>query len=386
MTWRRILAVLSGPDVPAHLREDFTLLTADHMRGQARLLFLGFILSLPMVVYGASQGAGAVVAYGLPLAVFVLSATGLIVLSRPRAQAPDGEEARRIIDTVWKLCLLNAAVGSLWCIASWASAPLETRIYYPAIMSIGGLVLGYCLMAERSVGMTVVVVTMGPPVTVLASTGAPMDQVLAVAMAIGAGFQLTMMVRHQRLLLSLVEERHRSAELARRDPLTGLANRRALIERFEDFAARRMPVRLMVVDIDRFKAINDRFGHDMGDRVLRTLAALLGSHARGEICAARIGGEEFGLLGSAEALDPAIALQVLHEIGGATMPHGERITASIGVADAAVTDPDDWTPLYAKADRALYSAKNDGRNRVVACDLPQSPPILEDREALVSHG
>ena len=382
VTSRRFLGALSGPDVPAHLREDFTLLTADHMRGQARLLFVGFILSLPMVVYGASAGAGALVAYGLPLIILLLSATGLVLLSRPRAEGDFGD-ARRIIDTVWKLCLLTAAVGSIWCIASWASAPLETRIYYPAIMSIGGLVLGYCLMAERSVGMTVVVVTMGPTIAVLASTGMVMDLVLAIAMAIGVGFQLTMMVRHQRLLLSLVEERHRSAELARRDPLTGLANRRALIERFEAFAERSGAVRLMVVDIDRFKTINDRFGHDMGDRVLRTLATLLASHARGEICAARLGGEEFGLLGSAEALDPAIALQLLREIGCARMPHGETITVSIGVADAVVSSPEDWNPLYAQADRALYRAKNDGRNRVMTHQSdPDSDRFQTEPQAL----
>ncbi len=385
MLWRRILAGLSGPDVPAHLRADFTLLTADHMRGQAQLLFLGFILSLPMVVYGASPGAGPIVAYGLPLAIFVLSSTGLFALSRPRAKVPNCEEALRIIDTVWKLCLVTAAIGSIWCIASWASAPLQTRIYYPAIMSIGGLVLGYCLMAERSVGMTVVVVTMGPPIAVLASTGMVMDVVLAVAMAIGVGFQLTMMVRHQRLLLNLVEERYRSAELARRDPLTGLANRRALIERFESFARRDIAVRLMVVDVDRFKGINDRFGHDMGDRVLQTLATLLASHARGEICAARLGGEEFGLLGSAEALDPAIALQLLREIGCAEMPHGETITASIGVADAVVSSPEDWNPLYAQADRALYCAKNEGRNRVASCQPPESHSPAEIRTARVSN-
>ena len=64
MSWKRICNGLLGPDIPVHLRDDFTLLTARHMRGQARLLFVGFILSLPMVVLGASPGAGPLVAYG----------------------------------------------------------------------------------------------------------------------------------------------------------------------------------------------------------------------------------------------------------------------------------------------------------------------------------
>lgn len=367
--WRSILNGLGGPGIPAHLRDDFTMLTAHHMIGQARLLFAGFILSLPVVAYGASPGAGPLVAYGLPLVVLALAALGLILLARPiDFDTSTTQDARRVIATVWKLCLLSAAVGSVWCIASWASAPIETRIYYPAIMSLGALMLGYCLTAVRGIGLSVLLVTLGPVAAALASTGQVMDAVLATAVVIAVGFQLLMMRRHHHLLLSLVEERYRSAELARHDPLTGLANRRALMEHFEGFAECGRAVRLMVVDIDRFKNINDRFGHDMGDDVLRAFAELLAIHARGEICAARLGGEEFALLASADTLDPAIALQVLGEIRGAYMPHGEQITASIGVADAVVSGPEDWTALYGEADRALYRAKNEGRNRVMSFD------------------
>ena len=124
----------------------------------------------------------------------------------------------------------------------------------------------------------------------------------------------------------------------------------------------------MVVDIERLKNIRERCGKGMGDDVVGAFADLLAIHAGGEICAARLGGEEFALLASADTLDPAIALQVLGEIRGAYMPHGEQITASIGVADAVVAGPEDWTALYGEADRALYRAKNEGRNRVMSFD------------------
>ncbi|HBR83356.1 MAG TPA: hypothetical protein DD861_04035, partial [Erythrobacter sp.] len=106
------------------------------------------------------------------------------------------------IDTLWQLCLLAAALGSLWCVASWASAPVEVRLYYPAIMSLGALMLSYCLMAVRSVAMSVLLVTLGPVACVLAGTGATMDRVLAVSILIAVGFQMVMMVRHQQLLVS----------------------------------------------------------------------------------------------------------------------------------------------------------------------------------------
>lgn len=361
-----ILPVLLGPSIPARLREDYTLLTAHHMRGQARLLFCGFLLSLPLIILGASPAAGALIAYGIPLCVLLCSVAALLSLRRPLDGPSASANAHVVIERVWQLCLLTAALGSVWAIASWASAPLADRIYYPSIMALGALIMGYCLMAVRSVGMSVLVVTLGPISLVLLVTGNPMDQILALAMLIAMGFQMVMMVRHQQLLLSLVEERHRSAELARTDPLTGLCNRRALMERFARFVDARESVRLMVVDIDRFKTINDSFGHDVGDQVLEAFADVLRPHIRGEIFAARLGGEEFGLIGPTSALDPALALQLLAEIAIAPMPHGERVTASIGVAEAKVTGADSWNALYAHADRALYRAKSEGRNRVVA--------------------
>ena len=152
------------------------------------------------------------------------------------------------------------------------------------------------------------------------------------------------------------------------DPLTGLPNRRAMDRWFDELAAAEAdePAVVAVIDIDHFKTFNDRFGHDMGDRVLQTIATVLLSHARGDICAARLGGEEFAMLSRSDALDPALALQLLREIRTSEMPHGEAVTASIGVADAVVTQAEDWTALYGQADRALYRAKDEGRDRVEA--------------------
>lgn len=354
------------------------MLTAEHMYGQARLLLIGFILSLPMCIYGASPGAGPAIVYGLPALIFVLCAAGLMALCNPPSREGGNEEAQRVIGLVWLLSLMTSMLGSIWCLASWATAPEETRVYYPAIMSLGALTVGYCLMAARGVGPSILLITLVPSAAALSTTGETMDLVLAISMVIAGVFQITMMKRHQGLLLNLVEERHQSAKQARMDFLTGLANRRALLERFLELADGRRVLRLMVIDIDRFKEINDRFGHDVGDEVLRAFAQLLRFHARGQICAARLGGEEFALLAPAEALDSAIALQLLVEIRGAYMPHGETVTASIGVAEGSPAELADWTVLYGHADRALYRAKNEGRNRAMSShdgDLADYSPV-----------
>ncbi|MBX7481084.1 GGDEF domain-containing protein [Qipengyuania qiaonensis] len=384
---RRILAGLLGPDIPAHLRDDFITLAACHMRGQALLVFAGFILSLPLVVLGASPETAPSIAFGLPVIILILAVTGLIVLRKPLDLAAGVTEARRVIASVWRLCLLIAIIGSIWCLGSWASAPAESKLYYPAIMALGALTLAYCLTAVRSVALTTLLITMVPIAIALASTGEVMNLVLAGSQIIAVGFQVFLINRHQNLLFAMTQQQHESAQQARRDPLTDLANRRALMEHFKAHAALGSHIRLMVVDIDRFKAINDRHGHDVGDEVLCAFAELLRIHVRGGICAARLGGEEFALLATAEALDPAIALQLLGEIRGAYMPHGEQITASIGVADGIVTDPADWNGLYGKADRALYRAKNDGRNRVRSHKAEGEADRVGDREPARSrHG
>ncbi len=383
MAGRLLLTEILDREVRAPVRDDFTRLTAAHMREQARLIFTGFILSLPMVVYGASPGAGPLIAWGLPLGVLVASLMGLAILRTPIDWHAPVVEAQSLIRRTWGMCVVISAIGSLWCIGSWATAPAEVRIYYPAIMSLGALTLGYCLSAVRAVGVSALAITLLPAALALTTTGQGMDLVLAIGMLIAAGFQVVMMGRHRQLLLRLVEERHRSSELAHTDSLTGLANRRALLERFTAWARGDTLVRLMVIDIDRFKTINDEFGHDMGDDVLRAFAEILRLHARGSICAARLGGEEFALLAPASALDPALALQLLAEIRGAYMPHGERLTASIGVAEARVADPSHWTALYRKADRALYAAKEDGRNRVITvdADAPEANATSAPRDA-----
>ncbi|WP_448501986.1 diguanylate cyclase [Sphingomonas sp.] len=164
-----------------------------------------------------------------------------------------------------------------------------------------------------------------------------------------------------------------ATELARRDPLTGLANRRGFIERaaslVEQAAKEDAPVALLLLDVDRFKTINDVHGHDVGDMVLVTLARRL-NHWDGSICAvARMGGEEFALM--TVGLD-GLALErfaesVRREL--AACDHsallGDRIvTVSIGVA-IAQGDLPDFPSLYRVADQALYAAKQQGRDRVV---------------------
>lgn len=157
--------------------------------------------------------------------------------------------------------------------------------------------------------------------------------------------------------------------LARSDPLTGLLNRRG-VEAQMEFAmalARRSgrPLSVLAIDVDYFKRINDHHGHDTGDEVLRILARVLRHRLRESDVLARMGGEEFLVLLPDTAAEAAvlIAEQLRKLLAGTPMPHGETVTASMGVATLRGI-ADSSAAMLRRSDEALYAAKGAGRNNV----------------------
>lgn len=160
--------------------------------------------------------------------------------------------------------------------------------------------------------------------------------------------------------------------LANSDPLTGLLNRRS----FLDLAiGREHPQRLLLVDIDHFKAINDRVGHHNGDEVLCEVARALQAVRPAESLAVRLGGEEFALLIPCARAHECRPEQLLDAVRSHPMPLGTKVTVSLGFAEGAVATHEDWKRLYRLADAALYRAKADGRDRACrATGFASAPP------------
>jgi diguanylate cyclase (GGDEF)-like protein len=170
----------------------------------------------------------------------------------------------------------------------------------------------------------------------------------------------------------LAELRHK----ARHDPLTGLLNRRAMEEAIGTQMQRGRRTgethSLLMLDVDHFKSINDRLGHSVGDLVLQNVATILQAHVRKIDHVARVGGEEFLVLMPGASLDTARPVaERLREQLAAGLPQLQEanvsLSASIGIAEWA-DHTEDMSRLLVRADAALYRAKAQGRNCVVASD------------------
>lgn len=308
-----------------------------------------------------------------------------------RETQPDGQDYM-VGYTVWQP---DPALGTLkWIVlarepASRAFQPVRELTGY--ILAIGGALLVLGLIAAWMMARAIAAPLTGLAAAARALRAGP-DAVATLPRAYGLRevSELSLALRSMVLRLSVVERRHEllqeeGAEKARRlqsdlttarrqadtDPLSGLFNRRALMRDggalFEGLRSQQRSFSAIMLDIDHFKQINDRFGHMTGDAAIRFVADIAGKSYRDTDLLARVGGEEFVVLlpgaelGAAEELAERLRERIEQTplvIEGNHVP----LTISLGCAEAEGSE--DLQGLLDRADRALYAAKADGRNRV----------------------
>jgi diguanylate cyclase (GGDEF)-like protein len=176
------------------------------------------------------------------------------------------------------------------------------------------------------------------------------------------------------ILLAMAKERteYRHKTAAMIDPLTGIANRRSFLHESNELMKRHAsdpcPAAVLLIDLDHFKSINDRFGHAIGDRVLRVFADATKANLRSCDLIGRLGGEEFAAVlynaGREKAL--AVAERIRSSFAEAAVEvDGRPVTATVSIGLVVNQDqPLDVAELLGQADQALYHAKERGRNRV----------------------
>ncbi|HVU15828.1 MAG TPA: GGDEF domain-containing response regulator [Candidatus Didemnitutus sp.] len=236
------------------------------------------------------------------------------------------------------------------------------------------------LRAARSADVTT------PVIVMTADTGSEIDEAAMEAGAmdflVKAEFTPVMLERSIRYARKLGGMLQQLRQQATRDELTGLSNRREfdrqLHEEWQRIARFQRSCALVLIDIDFFKKVNDTYGHQIGDQVLKHVASLLAGQVRTVDRLARYGGEEFGLIviesNRAEARETVERLRILLQETPCFIPEKNltvEVTISAGIA-AMPEDADNLDQLIEAADAALYSAKRLGRNRVVTTKMRAS--------------
>ncbi|GAB5350922.1 hypothetical protein TMRH483_01859 [Qipengyuania sp. 483] len=364
----RIVRALAIPDLPQDVRADYVTAAATQVQKQARWLFVALLLTCPLAIFVTPESSGWFVRWVLPLGMSIYCLSGLLTLFKGTAFEGKPWRAEKFIVESWFSSLIGAMISTSWAIASWLSAEGFERLHFPVILVMGALATAYCVASIRAAAAMHLLIDIVPIAALLLIFGTTLDRAAAVSLALAGIFQWRMINMHHQQVVELLLLQRKNHTLALTDPLTGLLNRRALLDFAEALGDDDGPSRLLLIDIDRFKQVNDMHGHDVGDCVLQEIARVIESYAGNNVSAARLGGEEFALLGTREALPCSTAETLLDKVREAAMPHGERITVSIGIAEGTLEDDPAWRNLYRQADDALYEAKRCGRDRACHAD------------------
>ncbi len=233
-------------------------------------------------------------------------------------------------------------IAALWC--------------YPIVLSV------YCMLPERKAWIANGAVLM----VALPAAWQHLDWTLTTRVSASL---IMVSVFSAIFVRAITSQQHALHTLVATDPLTGLHNRtllgNILTNAYSQHQRAKTPMALLVIDLDHFKQVNDRFGHDAGDQVLRGVSQLLKLQLRRSDSIFRMGGEEFLVLlyGSTQQDGMRIAEAIRSKIESQPLLPGHVVTASIGVASADSSQS--WPQWAKRGDELLYQAKEAGRNCVI---------------------
>ncbi|GIX37041.1 MAG: hypothetical protein KatS3mg127_0280 [Silanimonas sp.] len=314
----------------------------------------------------------------------LLGGLGLAVLAAlrflPAPAMPDQTAARRARARLWALLMAMAALWGGLCAWAWIDpAFAASRIL--TVLAVISLATAFAQLyaVGRPQAFAGIALMVLPTLSAMAREGG--YEGLVLMLLVNLAYLAAVIFRANReyetrlaLEVELRTERDRYVRLSRVDALSGLSNRGHFQGLFEAAVANRDGgTVLLVLDVDRFKQVNDRFGHAAGDRVIVSVAEALRSGVEAvDGVAARLGGEEFGALLRGMDSEQALALaeDLRRRIGALRFPLPDgsefQVTASIGLGTFDPRRHRDADALYREVDAALYRAKAGGRNRVVA--------------------
>jgi len=316
------------------------------------------------------QNADVQMAVNVPSIMIILNSYILFMAAGQRAGVARGRMVLGAICLVACLCEFFLPPGRMFVVQASAVALFFTGT---------GLVCGWRGWRQRNIGDAIIayaaaMMALGMPIAIyyFATAG---RQVQGEAIAFGVHSAAYALVAIGFLASVVIEYQQHLSNLATQDPLTRLLNRRGLDDALQvsraQAARRSLPSSAIMVDIDHFKQVNDSFGHEIGDQVLRQVADIITRLCRSSDVIARTGGEEFLVVLPETELDSAriLAERIREAIGERPLlVDSQRIGITVSLGVSSVVGDLNLDELSLEADRAMYLAKRGGRNRVASVE------------------
>lgn len=351
------------PPIPDRIRDDFTMLRAKRVETQTPMMYLMLLATTPTAAWAGAAHLHWAVRFGVPALLALLCVLGMLENWHSRKRRMSVRRARLLVRKTNTTSGSVGAMCSAWAVANWLGSPPENHANFAMILTMGSLATAYCLSSIRLAAILNLVIGVIPISALMLTSGRPSEMAAAASLLLATAILVRFILQGHAMLVDLLQLQAQTRDLAHTDPLTGLANRRALDDQIAQLlrpSSKTRPFKLALLDLDSFKPVNDRYGHAFGDRLLCSVAERLRDVIGSEGLVARQGGDEFAVLVpphspliSAPLADLIlIALVRPHHIDG----HPIALGASIGVAqwpDHGKTADD----LFDFADKALYQAK-----------------------------
>ncbi|WP_162460424.1 MULTISPECIES: GGDEF domain-containing protein [unclassified Mycolicibacterium] len=360
----------------------------------------------------ALRGAGLMTPLRIVIGLVCISMTPVVLTMQFNPLGPH-ELIPRVIQLIFGT--LPTAVGLLWIFGSWptfrqsllfvlwadVSMVIGTSMNTATVSRLDGIyhmgligiyiafILGPAVLAAHCTFVLVAMIVLSAYSVVVDHAGWG-DLYVFLAPAISSLILLPILIQ------ALIEGARRTAwatvQQVNIDPLTGLRNRRGMYARADELMQSDSTVTLVaaIIDLDRFKELNDEYGHDRGDLALKAVAGVLAGCIRDGDIAARLGGDEFGVLVTVNSSTDATAF--VDRLRTGLQEISDTVTASVGIVCGSLPldGADDVDSVLRHADRAMYEAKRQGGNRFVEFDpwgAPDGAPAAADRHVapLIRH-
>lgn len=352
------------------------MLRAQRVETQTPMMYLMLLATTPTAAWAGAADVHWGVKYGMPALLALLCVLGLIENYQSRQRRMSLRRARLMVKKTSRVSGWVALMCSSWAVFNWLSSPPENHASFAMILTMGSLATAYCLSSIRFAAILNLVIGVVPISVMMLSSGVPAEMAAATSLILATAILVRFIMQGHAMLASLLQLQKQTRDLANSDPLTGLANRRALDATIAELVkpGKDAPFKLALLDLDGFKPVNDQFGHAFGDKLLCSVADRLRECLGDDGLAVRQGGDEFAVLLPPDSplADAPIADRILialvrpHVIEGVPV----NVSASIGVAQWPI-DGITADDLFDFADRALYQAKAETR----------VPPVLNNQSS-----